>query len=172
MAHGPPFQPHNERLDQGDVLTDVRLVKWTDGEVALAGGVRVVVTSNGCTCEDYERVVAAGQTQKAAKMMVQVAPLRPATNFPQGRLEEIRSGKHLDFFYVYGKATVLPDHVVDVTREQPVPAHVLAKCAKVARLAEWQWQALLIHLTVSRFHQEPADLFRDELLGASSDQSE
>jgi hypothetical protein len=160
-----PFQPHDDHLlDEGDILSEVPFIKWEDGEATVGGGARGLVTSNGCACEDYDRALAAGRGQAAAKVMIQVAPLRPAASYPSHRLDEIASGQQLDFFLVHGKAGVLPDHVVDLTREQPVPASVLAGCPKIARLAAWQWKALLIHIAVSRFHQKPEDLFRADLL--------
>jgi hypothetical protein len=160
----PSFRPHDEHLDQGDILSNVPFVKWKDGTVTLGGGARGIITSDGCACEDYERAIAAGRTQAAAKIMLRVAPLRPVKGLPDNRAEEIRTGKHLDYFYVHGVPPILPDHFVDLSREQPVPAETLVGCPKIARLADWQWRGLLVHFAVSRFHQPPEELFRPDLL--------
>lgn len=164
MPRPDAFQPHDEHLDQGDILANVPFVRWTDWSVATGGGSRGVITSNGCSCEDYERAIAQGREQASAKLMLQVAPLTPVEQFPPHRREEILSGRYLDRFYVYGDGSGLGDQVLDFAREQPVPARILAACPKIARIAEWQWQHLLIHLAVSRFHQTPEELFRAELL--------
>lgn len=168
MPTKPAFKPTDAHLDQGDVLANVPFAKWKDGKLSLGGGARGIVTSNGCACEDYERAIAAGRSQAAAKIMVQVAPLRPVATMPEHRIDEIQLGKHLDFFYLYGEPGVLPDHFVDLSREQPVPAALLSACAKIARVADWQWHGLLIHLAVSRFHQVPASLFRVDVLEQGS----
>ena len=164
MTRGPAFCPHDEHLDQGDIFSSVPLGKWEDGKLIQGPGVRAVITSHGCACEDYERALEAGRTQAAAKIMLQVAPLRTIKGVPANRLEEIATGKHLDYFYVFGEANKLPDHLLDFTQEQPVPASVLTKCTKIARLSAWQWRRLLVHLAVSRFHQQPEKLFLPELL--------
>jgi hypothetical protein len=49
---------------------------------------------------------------------------------------------------------------------------VLTQCPKVARINHWQWDRLLIHQTVSRFHQPPEELFRDDLLPGDGDANE
>lgn len=169
MAHGPAFQSHDEHLDQGDIFSDVPLGRWKDGHLVQGPGVRAVITSHGCACEDYERALAAGRTQAAAKILLQVAPLRPTRGVPEHRLDEIRSGRQLDYFYVYGQGNKLPDQILDFAHEQPVPASVLMTCIKIARLASWQWQRLLVHLAVSRFHQAPESLFQPELLESEGD---
>jgi len=65
------------------------------------------VTSNGCACEDYERAVAAGRSQAAAKIMVQVAPLRPVATLPDHRIDEIQLGKHLGSVAILNRGFVL-----------------------------------------------------------------
>jgi hypothetical protein len=47
-----------------------------------------------------------------------------------------------------GESGKLPDHMLDFSYEQPVPASVLEGCKKIARLADWQWKRLLVHQTV------------------------
>jgi hypothetical protein len=157
------FKPHDDgRLDQGDVFSDVPLIKWDDG-AARESPNRAVVTSHGCVCEDYERAISAGRTSAADRILIQVAPLRPAKDFKQ-KIAEIRDGKLLDRFFIEGDGQRLAHQVVDLSREQPMPASVLMKCKKVARLSDQQWEALLVHMAVARFRIDPAKLFRDEIL--------
>ena len=59
----------------------------------------------------------------------------------------------------------LPDEMLDFSYEQPVPASVLEGCKKIARLADWQWSRLLVHQTVSRWHQRPEEIFVAEHVG-------
>jgi xanthine dehydrogenase iron-sulfur cluster and FAD-binding subunit A len=139
------------------------MAKWKDGELVPVS-LRAVITSNGCACEDYERLIDAGRTQAAAKLTLQVAPLRDTRGRSPQNLADIAAGRHLDYFLVYGERNVLPDQIVDFSREQPVPASVLSGCTKIARLADWQWNGLLVHLAVTRFHQTAEELFRPELL--------
>jgi hypothetical protein len=166
------FRPLDEHLEQGDILANVPFVKWRDGRPVEGGGSRGIITSNGCSCEDYERALEMGQTQKAAKLMLHVAPVRAIEDVPEQRRAEIESGQHLDRFYVYGDGTVVGDQLLDFTREQPIPASVLATCPKIARIDDWQWRRLLIHLAVSRFHQRPEELFREDMLASDGDADE
>ncbi len=167
MPRGPAFRSRDAHLDQGDIFSDVPLGKWEHGQLVQGPGVRAVITSHGCACEDYERALEGSRSQQAEKILLHVAPLRSARDFPEHRVEEIRSGRYLGSFFIYGQGSVLSDQIVDFTREQPVPAVVLSQCTKIARLADWQWARLLVHLAVSRFHQEPETLFRPELLGGA-----
>lgn len=169
MPRDDAFKPRDEHLDQGDILANVPFVKWVDGGIELGGGSRGIITSHGCSCEDYERAIARGQTQAARKTMLQVAPLVAIERVPEHRRAEIETGQYFDRFYVYGEGSLLGDQMLDFTREQPIPAGVLAGCEKVARISDWQWQRLLIHLAVSRFHQAPETLFRIDLLTAEGE---
>jgi hypothetical protein len=162
MAGAQPFKAHDDLLDQGDVLAKVPFVKWVDGKPVPGTAVRGVVTSNGCTCEDYERALKKGSSA-AARIWIQVAPLRPAKDF-RDKVDEIREGKRLDHFFIEGDGEKLQDQVVILTREQPFPGSLLAASDKVARLADWQWNAMLVHMAVSKFHAPPGDLFQNELL--------
>lgn len=168
MVPDGAFKPHDDgKLDQGDIFANVPLVKWEDGS-AKESPSRAVVTSHGCVCEDYERAIEAGKSSAANRVLVQVAPLRPATDFKH-KVDEIRAGKLLDRFFVEGDGSKLSHQVADLTREQPVPASVLVGCQKIARLSDRQWDALLVHMAIARFRVDPATLFRDEILrgGAS-----
>jgi xanthine dehydrogenase iron-sulfur cluster and FAD-binding subunit A len=158
-----PFKPHDQHLEQGDIFSDVPLIKWKSGKLVQKPG-RAIITAHGCACEDYERAVDAGRTQAAEKLVLHVAPLRQTQGVPEHRLDEIRSGEQLDYFYIYGTPNKLTDQLLDLTYEQPVPAHVLEGCTKIARIADWQWRRLLVHQTVSRFHQKPETIFLANVL--------
>lgn len=66
-------------------------------------------------------MLAKGHTQAAAKLMLHVAPLRATKDVPEHRLEEIRSGEQLDYFYVYGETGKLPDQLLDFSYEHRSP---------------------------------------------------
>lgn len=166
----PAFDKLNKAhfLDQGEILANVPFVRWEDGTPVFNAVRRGIVTSHGCACEDYERAAAEDErSRKAGAIMLQVAPISPATQYRDNQ-EAIARGEFLDFFFIAGEGTILKDQVVDLTREQAIPASVLAKCKKTARIADWQWKALLIHIAVSRFHQQPEELFLKELLESGS----
>jgi hypothetical protein len=170
VASKAAFKPHDDGLllDQGDILAEVPLVIWKDGKAQESKN-RAVVTSHGCVCEDYERAIGAGRSSAAERLLLQVAPLRPAKDFKH-KIGEIQRGELLDRFFVEGDGKKLAHQVADLTREQPIPASVLVKCKKIARLADWQWEALLIHMTIARFRIDPAQVFSEEILkGAGRD---
>jgi hypothetical protein len=125
----------------------------------------VVVTSHGCVCEKYERALAKGRPEVARKVFVQVAPLENAEAFPRDQLPTIEKGGMRDLFYLEGSGLDLKHKVTILTREQAVPAEVLVeKCKRVAQVADWQWAALRLHLTLTRFRKPADKIFRDELL--------
>jgi hypothetical protein len=167
LANRKALQTHGDALDQGDILSDVPLVRWKDGQAAQGSPNRAIITSHGCVCEDYDRAVKAGKSSAADRVFIQVAPLRPAKDF-RDKIDLIREGKLLDYFFIEGDGSKLAHQVADLKREQPIPAHVLADCKRVARIADWQWNALLVHMTVSRFRSAPADIFHPDLLKAET----
>lgn len=150
------------QLDQGDILANVPLVNWKNGKAKEAPN-RAVVTSHGCVCEDYERATEANRSSAADRVQIQVAPLVPASNFKE-KINLIQEGKLLDYFFVEGDGQKLNHQVAVLAREQPVPAPLLVECPTVAQLADWQWEALRLHLTICRFRCDPKEIFRDELL--------
>ena len=163
MTPDAAFKPHDDgKLDQGDIFALVPLVKWEDGEAKESPN-RAVVTSHGCVCEDYERAIEKGQSSAADRVLIQVAPLRPAKDFKH-KVDEIRNGQLLDRFFIEGDGPKLSHQVADLSREQPVPASLLVGCQKIARLSDQQWEALLVHMAIARFRIDPAKLFRDEIL--------
>lgn len=164
VSSGGAFKPRNRglQLDQGDILANVPLVNWKDGKAKEAPN-RAVVTSHGCVCEDYERATEAKRSGAAERVQIQVAPLVPADNFKE-KINLIREGKLLDFFFIEGDGQKLKHQVAVLAREQPVPASLLVDCPTIAQLADWQWEALRLHLTVARYRCDPKEIFRDELL--------
>lgn len=163
MASRKALKPHDDVLDQGDILSDVPLVRWKDGQASHGSPNRAIITSHGCVCEDFERAIEGRKSSAAERIFIQVAPLRPAKDF-RDKIDLIREGKLLDYFFLEGDGSSLAHQVADLKREQPIPALVLADCKKVARIADWQWNALMVHMTVARFRSDPADIFRSELL--------
>lgn len=160
------FKSHDdELLDQGDIFTNVPLMKWKDGEPEEGSPAkRVVVTSHGCVCEDYDRFIAEGMTSAARRLYIQVAPLRPAKD-KKAKLDVIREGRMPEYFYIEGDGPKLDHQVADLSREQPIPAWVLVEnCQKIARLSDWQWNALCVHIAVAQFRTEPKDLFNPKIL--------
>jgi len=146
-------------------------MKWKDGEPEEGSGTkRVVVCSHGCVCEDYDRHIEANQTGKARRIYVQVAPIRSITDFTDSeeklkKVEAIKRGEVADAFYLYSDGKAFGDQVVDLTREQPIPAGILVRdCKRIARLADWQWNALGIHATMARFRVEAEKLFHPDML--------
>jgi hypothetical protein len=160
------FKPHDDcPIDQGDIFTNVPLMKWQDGEPEEGSPTkRAMVTSHGCVCEDYDRAMAEGKSSAARRLYVQVAPLRAAKD-KKAKLDVIEQGRMPEYFYVEGDGNRLDHQVADLSREQPIPAWVLVeKCDKIARIADWQWKALCVHLAVAQFRVEPEDLFNPEIL--------
>ena len=155
-------------LEHGLVLADVPFVRWKDGRPKIDSGGPGIITSEGCACEAYERALQEGRSSAAAKVMLQVAPIRPANDY-RDKIETVKAGQVLGLFFVKGEGSRLGDCVVDFSHEQGIPASVLAGCKKSALISDWQWKRLLVHLTVSRWRQKAEDLFREDLIESGPD---
>lgn len=164
MAREGALKPRDDGLllDQGEILADAPLVSWKTGE-AVQKDNRAVITSHGCVCEDYERFVETGKSSAAARVMVQVAPLRNAEVF-RDKIKLIRDGQLLDYLYIEGDGQKIKHQVAILSEEQPIPARLLAACKKVAILADWQYERLRLQLTVARFRTKPDEIFRADHL--------
>jgi hypothetical protein len=158
LPNQAPFQPTDAYLNEGDVIAAVPFAKWT-GTDWKVNSKRAVITSHGCACEDYRRHIEAGQTSKARKVVLHVAPLAEVRDVPEEKRQIIRAGEMWRYFYLTGQDGVLADHLVDLDAEQAIPAEVLQGLTKIARIADWQWQALLIHITVNRWGRSAEDIF-------------
>lgn len=147
-----PFRPHEGTLDEGDVLANVPFGRWKDEQWGVKQKVRGVITSEGCACEDYERALKAGKPQKANKIWLHVAPLVEVKDQDPEQIAQIKNGDFTQWFYVEGEAGTLGPQLVDLDREQAIPASVLAGLTKITRLAEWQWRKLLLQVIFNRTH--------------------
>lgn len=157
-----PFRPRDGQISDGDILEAVPFLKWKDGE-AKPVSARGIVTSHGCACEDYERALGAGKSSKARKVLLRVARMQPASNFPALVLDDIRDGQHTDLFFVDGDETT-PDQVVDLTNEQPFPAELLVKLPFRTRISEAQWKRLQMQAMVERLHAKPEEFLKAEIV--------
>ena len=156
-------------FEHGLVLSDVPFVRWVAAKPTVGTPKPGIITSEGCACEVYERALDQDKTNAARKVMLQVAPLRQPSVYGDEKLDLIKGGHVLGLFFVKGEGTRLGDSVVDLACEQSMPAWLLAYCTKSALISDRQWKRLLIHLTVSRWRQEPENLFREDLLESASD---
>lgn len=157
-----PFRERDAELDEGDIVEGVRLPTWSKQGVLSDTPRRVLVTSNGCDCEDFMRARDSGKSDAAAKLRIHVAPLRePAGS--ELKLQQIRDGEVLPLFWVYGDERI-PDQILDLSKETSVPAALVVAGRHLATIAEWQWRRLLVHLAVERWHAKPEKIFRPELL--------
>ena len=163
MPTDPPFKPHDGPLDQGDLIANVPLPRWEGGEIVGSSPKLCVVTSHECTCEDFERAKEKGKSA-IERVLIKVAPLRAAKVFPEIVQEEIKEGKRLDLFYIYGDGRKMGDQVAVLAYEQAVPGAVLDELPTSARLADWQFARLQLHNVVSQLHRRPDELFREEFL--------
>ena len=172
MAAPRALRRHDElqkyTLEQGLVLSDVPFVRWKAGRPKLDSKGPGIVVSEGCACEAYERALAEGNSNAAARVMLQVAPIRKAQVYGD-KIETIKGGHVLGLFFIKGEGSRLGDCVADFSYQQAIPASVLADCTKSALISDWQWKRLLIHATVSQWRQKPEDLFREDLLESASD---
>ena len=151
-------------LDEGYVFANVPFAKWDDdGQGWRVNRQKGVVVSHGCSCEDYITWLADGKTDKANKVNILVAPLISAADYPPDGVERIREGKYRDLFLIEGGDS-MPAQVVQLPRQQAIPARVLVELSKIVILADWQWAHLQLHIGVFVFHKEPGDLYNPALL--------
>lgn len=157
---------HAYEIDQGDVLESVPFIVRRGSNATVRPGLGVV-TSHGCECERYTRE----RDERAAPMSflehypLQVAPLRPPDQpNNQGLLGDIRRGRVLRYFFVPAEGE-LPDLVVNLIHEQPIPAILLLQLRRVASLNEEYWLRLVVHIFRLQSHKNPEQVFTREFLG-------
>jgi hypothetical protein len=154
------YREPDEPLDQGDILAGVpfvaREVQQLDIKVALG-----VVTSHGCDNEGYFRAV---EREEAPRIVnthpVHVAPIYTDLAYLEadGKLNQIKSGAVRRYFYL-PEEDPLPEAVIDLFYEQPVPAVVLESLERRGSLSKDYWEYLLVHMWVRRSRMEPEDVF-------------
>jgi hypothetical protein len=142
------YAGHDYELHHGDLLEEVPFFeRWAFGEEQL---VRYrclgVVTSHGCVCERFLRKRDSGKAsdQELASYTLHVSPVDKIDDFDPGILGDIRKGRVHDLFALPSEGK-LPEFIVDLSQEQPIPAATVMELRRMASLSEDCMWALMLH---------------------------
>lgn len=149
------LREHEHDIDQGDILNEVPFVERRGSgvfKIEMLG----MVTSHGCTCEKYTRLRDSGEADDhfLETYTLHVTPLMAASRFDGNELGNIRSGR-VRQYHALPASDVLPELVLDLNLEQPVPAILLLELKRRASLAEAFWDRFVIHRFVFQTRRDP-----------------
>lgn len=146
-------------LDQGDLLVDVPFLRREGAAEPSVVTELGIVTSNGCQCERFTEAQARGASQEIIQTYpLHVAPVYDAASYDKGLQGDIRKGRVRRHFWIPREGE-MPDLIVDLFYDQPVPAIALSDLHRVASISTDLWYALLVHAWTFRSHINPDDVF-------------
>lgn len=161
-VYGEPEEP--ERLNQGDVLVRVPFIGQDARDLSKVTEMMGVVTANSCDCDKFFTARERGlNADLRATWPLQVAPAHPPELLVGGQAGDARQGRMPRYFPLPEEGS-MPELVVDLWREQSVPAQILVDCERRACLTAEQLHRLYIHSWVLQTRIKPEEAFREELL--------
>ena len=161
-VYGDPEEP--ERLNQGDLLANVPFVGQDSRDLSKVTEMLGVVTSNSCDCDKFFRARELGINEEIeATWPISVAPAHPPELLTGGQAGDARNGRMPRYFPVPEEGD-MTELVVDLWREQAVPALTLLTLERAACLSGEHLHRMYIHAWVLRTRIKPEKAFTEEIL--------
>lgn len=162
-VYGDPEEP--ERLNQGDILAGVSFngVDARDpGRALISSG---VVMAHDCQCDKFYAEREKGISEEVeATWPIIVAPVYPLEALREDQIWQVRERRVRRYFYL-PEEDEMDELVVDLDREQAVPAVTLLPPDRLACLSEETRRMLYVHLWVLRTRLNPDDVFKLDFIG-------
>lgn len=158
-VYGEPEEP--DQLNQGDLLEEVPFIGQDARDPGRVETMLGVVTANSCDCDKFFSAGEKGAGEDLlATWPILVAPVHPPELLVGGQAGDARSGRMPRYFPLPAEDP-LPELVIDLGREQAIPAPVLVERRRQACLDEETLRRLYVHLWVLRTRLKPEDVFRE-----------
>jgi hypothetical protein len=162
-TYGDPEEP--DRLNQGDLLADVRFIGSDSRDLTRVVPCLGVVTAHSCDCDKFYSACDRGASEDIqATWPIMIAPAHSPDLLVGGQAGDARAGRMPRYFHLPEEGEI-DELVVDLAREQAVPAPTLAGLDRVASLSQETLHKLYVHLWVLRTRLKPEDVFKSELAG-------
>jgi hypothetical protein len=162
-VYGDPEEP--DRLNQGDIFEEVPFVGFDARDPARFLTSLGIVTAHDCECDKFFAERGRGFSEEIeATWPIVVAPVYPLADLDEDQGGNARAGRIYRYFYLPQEGD-MDELVVDLDREQAVPAVTLLNLERRACLSEETQLKLYVHLWVLRTRLKPEDVFKTDLTG-------
>lgn len=161
-VYAEPEEP--DRLNQGDLLIDVPFVGQDARDRAHATVALGVVTAHSCDCDKFFSFREKGLAEELeATWPIMVAPVHDPELLVGGQAGHARKGEMPRYFPIPSEGDH-PELVIDLWREEAIPAVTLIELDRQACLSRETLLALYAHLWWLRTRLRPEDVFKEEAL--------
>jgi len=150
------------RLNQGDPLADVPFAGQHADDLTRVTTTLGLVTMHSCDCDKFFTAQEKGvDPEILATWPVTVAPAHPPELLIGGQAGDARGGRMPRYFFLPSEGAQ-QELVVDLWREQAVPARILTGLARQATLSSDMREALYVHLWQLKTRTDLASLSEPE----------
>lgn len=161
-VYADPEEP--ERLNQGDLLVDVPFVGQDASDRCRVTTSLGLVTTNSCDCDKFFAAQEKGLSDDlAATWPIIVAPAHPPELLVGGQAGDASKGRMPRYFPIPAEDDH-PELVVDLWREEAIPAVELIGLQRQACLSRDNLLALYAHVWWLRTRLRPDDVFQEGAL--------
>jgi hypothetical protein len=162
-VYGDPEEP--DRLNQGDLFVGVPFIGFDSRDPARMMPSLGVITANSCDCDKFFSAREKGISEDVeATWPIIVAPAHSPEQLVGGQAGHARRGEMPRYFHLPAEGE-MEELVIDLGREQALPAVTLLERERIASLSEETRLKLYIHLWVLRTRLKPEDVFKSDLAG-------
>lgn len=155
-----------DRLNQGDLLADVAFVGQDARDRTQRNQALGLITSHSCDCDKFFALREKGLPEEIEMTWpIMVAPVHSPDDLLGGQPGDARAGRMPRYFPLPAEGDH-PDLVVDLWREEAVPAVTLLELDRQACLSRETLLAAYVHLWVLRTRLPPKDVFKEGALDA------
>lgn len=157
-VYAEPEEP--SRLNQGDLLGDVPFIGHDARDRAQSTTALGLVTAHSCGCDKFFVKQEKGLDEHLeATWPIMVAPVHPPELLVGGQAGDARSGRIPRYYYLPAEDSH-PELVVDLWREEAVPALTLLALDRQATLSRDSVLGLYAQLWWLRTRLRPDDVFK------------
>jgi hypothetical protein len=158
-------EPETDRLNQGDVLVGVPFVGQDANDRGGVTEMLGLVTAHSCDCDKFFEARRKDLSPELlATWPILVAPAHPPELLIGGQAGDARKGRMPRYFPIPTEDE-RPELVVDLWREQAVPAVILERLDRQGSLSAEMIRRFYIHLWTLRTRIKPETVFKPEALG-------
>lgn len=159
-VYGEPEEP--DGLNQGDLIADVPFAGQHADDLSRVTTMLGLVTMHSCDCDKFMVARRKGaDAELLATWPITVAPVHPPELLTGGQAGDARAGRMPRYFPIPLEGE-MPEMVVDLWREQAVPARLLVTLERQATLSTDTLHKLYVHHWQLKTRIDFASMVEDE----------
>jgi hypothetical protein len=161
-VYAEPEEP--DRLNQGELRAEVPFIGQDSRDLTKVIRMLGVITAHSCDCDKFFTLRERGalEDDHEATWPIMVAPVHPPELLIGGQAGDAKAGRMPRYFPLAAENS-MPELVVDLAREQAVPALTLLDCPRQGCFSAETLRKMYVALWRLRTRLKPEDVFREDI---------